>query len=123
MFSLIILLSGLLLSGNLTDLSTDSGLIGQWTNGDHTRVIEFVENASTYDGIIRKADDPALLGKKQITGLKQKHEKLFDKGTLHIFRKNKTAKCSARLIDENSLQLTVSIGLFSKSDVWTRVEP
>jgi uncharacterized protein (DUF2147 family) len=96
-------------------------LLGQWTNDDQNRVLEFVKNGSAYDAIIREADLPSHIGQKQITSLKHKKENYYKGGTLHILQKDRTAKCTAKLLSENQLELKVSMGLISKSAVWTRV--
>jgi uncharacterized protein (DUF2147 family) len=96
-------------------------ILGQWTNDEQDRVLEFVKNGSVYDAIIREADPSSFIGQKQITSLKHNKENDYKGGTLHIFQKGRTAKCSAKLLSENQLELKVSMGLISKSTVWTRV--
>ncbi|MCB0631662.1 MAG: DUF2147 domain-containing protein [Saprospiraceae bacterium] len=123
MHRLIILLTGLLLAGTLSGQTATKEISGQWVNEDQTRVIEFVRNGDAYDAIIRKADAPQLVDKKQISGLEETKDAVFSNGTLYIIQKGRTAKCSARLINDNKLKLTASIGLLSRSQTWTRLEP
>jgi uncharacterized protein (DUF2147 family) len=96
-------------------------ILGQWTNVDQNRVLEFVKNGSVYDAIINEADPPSFIGQKQITSLEHAEENDYRDGTLHIFQKDRTAKCLLKLLSENQLELKVSMGLISKSAVWTRV--
>ncbi|MBK8493212.1 MAG: DUF2147 domain-containing protein [Saprospirales bacterium] len=101
--------------------NTNDRILGQWTDEDHTRVLEFVRNGSFYDAIIREAEPSSLIGKKQITSLKYDTGNAYKDGLLHAFQKGKTANCSAKLLEDNKLQLKASKGLTSKSSVWTRV--
>ena len=101
--------------------NTNDRILGQWTDEDHTRVLEFVRNGSFYDAIIREADPSLLIGKKQITSLKYDTGNAYKDGLLHAFQKGKTVNCSAKLLEDNKLQLKASKGLTSKSSVWTRV--
>lgn len=100
--------------------TTDNSILGKWTNEDKTRVIEFVKNGNAYDAIVRSAEDKSLIGKKQISGLTQKDATSFVNGTVYIFKRNRTAKCSANL-NGKFLQLQASMGLMSKSQTWTRL--
>lgn len=122
MQKLMILFAGFLLAGNLAAQSANDQLIGLWTNEDQTHTIEFVQNGDTYEALIRKADEANLVGKKQITGLEKVGKDAFDKGTLYIIRKGRTAKCSVKMPDRDRLKLTASVGLFSKSQTFFRVE-
>lgn len=102
---------------------TQSGnpLVGRWINEDKSRVIEFFTNGDTYDALIREADDKSLIGRKQIAGLTTKDGKSFRNGTLFLIRKGKSAKCSARLTNGQTLEITGSVGLLSKSQTWTKL--
>ena len=100
---------------------TNEKILGKWTNADQSRIIEFVKNGNTYDAIIRKTDEASLIGKKQITGLKASGKNAFNKGTLHIFKKNKEADVSAGLLSDKKLELKASIGFMSKKEIWTKL--
>lgn len=117
---LFLFVSALLYSGINAQESIDK-ILGTWVNEDRTRIIEFVKNGSSYDAIIRKADDPKLVGKKQITGLKKSGNTSFKNGVVHLIKQGKTAKCSARLVNENRLELNASYGMMSKTQIWTRL--
>lgn len=101
--------------------NTNDRILGQWIDQDQTRVLEFVKNGSSYDAIIREAEPNSLIGKKQISSLKYDKGNAFKDGLLHVLQKGKTATCSAKLLDDNKLQLKASKGLASKLSVWTRV--
>lgn len=97
-------------------------ILGKWTNEDKTRVIEFVKSGSVYEAVIRKADDKSLIGKKQITGLKPgKKTTTFTGGTVHLFKKETTATCTATLSGSNKLILRATASGMSKSQTWTRI--
>ncbi len=114
-------LAGILLSLHLLTQSGSDPLTGKWTSDDKSRVIEFVKNGNAYDALIREADDKTLIGKKQIAGLTTRDGKSFKNGTLFLIKKGKTAKCSARVLDGRTLELTGSVGLLSKSETWTKL--
>lgn len=103
-----------------TYAQTNDKILGKWTNEERTRVIEFVKNGNTYEALIRSAEDPSLIGKKQITGLKNKGNEYYG-GTLHIFQKDKKLKCSASISSDNHLKLTASYGLISKTQTWKKL--
>lgn len=115
------ILAGFLLILHLLTQSGSDPLTGKWTSDDKSRVIEFVKNGNAYDALIREADDKTLVGKKQIAGLITKDGKSFKNGTLFLIKKGKTAKCSARMLDGHTLELTGSVGLLSKSETWIKL--
>lgn len=94
---------------------------GKWTNEDKSRVIEFVQNGNTYEAIIRYDEDKSLVGQKQISGLQISGENTFKNGTVHIIKKGKSAKCTAKILSNNKLELRASNGLISKSQIWTKL--
>lgn len=97
---------------------TGTGLSGKWINEDKTRVLEFSQHSGLYDAIIVKADDNALIGKKQITGLKK--EGAHYKGTLHVIRKSKSIDCTVFFTDSNTIKIRGFYGAVSKSQQWYR---
>ena len=121
MQKLIILFVGLLLCAGINAQENNDKILGTWINEDRTRIIEFVKNGSRYDAIIRKAEDPKLHGKKQISGLQKSGSDTFKNGTIHLIKQGKTAKCSARLIGEDRIQLNASYGMMSRTQIWTRL--
>lgn len=117
----ILFILGLLIIGmNAFAQSSPDKILGKWMSKDKTRVIEFVINGTTYDAIIRKAEDSKLIGKKQITGLIPSGEKSFKNGELHIIQKDATASCKVQLLSDDKLEIKASMGFISKSQVWTR---
>jgi pimeloyl-CoA synthetase len=96
----------------------DNDLSGKWINEDKTRVLEFTQNSGIYEAIIVKAEDNALIGKKQITGLKK--EGTNYKGTLHVIRKNKDMDCIVTIINNNTIEIKGSYGFISKAQKWYR---
>lgn len=121
MLQVIFLSLGMLFSTSAFEQSTNDRILGQWTDEDHTRILEFVNNGSYYDAIIRKAEPDSLIGKKQISGLRYDKGNAYKGGTLYAIQKGKTANCSAKLLSDDKLELKVSKGLASKSSVWTRI--
>lgn len=117
----IFLLLCMLFSMSAFAQNTNDRILGQWTNEDHTRMLEFVKQGSHYDAIIRKAEPDSLIGKKQISGLRFDKGDSYKGGTLYAIQKGKTANCSAKLLNNDKLELRVSKGLTSKSSVWTRI--
>lgn len=95
-------------------------ILGTWANEDKSRTLEFVKNKDSYDAIIRSAENASLVGKKQITGLKPAGENTFENGTLYLFKKKKTAPCSAKLLNSKTLELKATVGFFSQSQTWTK---
>ena len=102
--------------------SSNDKILGKWTNEDSSRIIEFVKNGATYEAIIRKAENQSVVGKKQITGLKPNGEKDYKDGVIHIIQKNETVACKAKLEGNNKLEIKASKGMFSKSQVWTKLQ-
>ena len=100
--------------------SLNDKISGKWVNDDQSRVIEFVRNGSVYDAIIIKAEDSTIIGKKQITGLVFTGKDTFQKGVLHIILKNMTVNCKVRIIGDSELEIIVSKGFISKSQIWKR---
>lgn len=96
-------------------------ILGKWTNEDKTRVLEFVKNGSTYEAVIRSAEDKSLVGKKQITGLKVNGSNTYKDGTVFLFKKNSSAKCSITFVDTNKITIKATKGLYSKSQAWFRL--
>lgn len=96
-------------------------ILGKWTNEDKTRVIEFVKNGTSYDAIIRKAENGSVIGKKQISGLKPSGENNYVNGTVYIIKKSRTASCSAQITKDDLLNIKASYGMMSKTQVWTRL--
>ncbi len=97
--------------------STGDQILGQWANEDQTGLIEFVKNGSTYESIIREAPDASVIGRKQITGLSYQGDNSYTGGAIYIFQKNKTTKCSIRLISETELELTVKAGFITQKRI------
>lgn len=96
-------------------------ILGKWTNEDKSRVLEFIKSGSGYEAVIIKAEDQSLIGKKQITSLRLSNEKgFYEDGVLHIFQKNKTAFCSVKILDSESIELKATIGMFSKKQKWSK---
>lgn len=114
-------LAGLLLSLHLLTQSGSDPLTGKWTSDDKSRVIEFVRNGKAYDALIREAADKTLIGQTQIAGLTTKDGKSFRNGTLFLIKKGKSAKCTARMLDGHTLEITGTVGLLSKSQTWTKL--
>lgn len=118
---IILIITCLTLNLSLFAQSDNNPILGKWTNEDKTRVIEFVENGTTYDAIIREAEDKSLLGKKQISGLKSTDGVNFLNGTLYIIKRGKSSKCSAKLLGSDQLQLKASYAGISKTQTWTKL--
>lgn len=97
-------------------------ILGKWTNEDKSRVIEFVKNGDAYDAIIRQADDESLAGKKQITSLQKDGSTTFKNGTVHVIKKSKTARCTAKLVNDDKLEITATFGMMSRKQTWSRVK-
>ncbi|PZU16438.1 MAG: hypothetical protein DI622_11555 [Chryseobacterium sp.] len=116
-FSLLFFLIGI----NMQAQNSPDKILGKWTNEDKTRVIEFVKNGTSYDAVIRKAEDESVIGKKQITGLKRQQEGSYTNATVHIIKKGKTASCSAQITKDDHLNIKASYGMMSKTQVWNRL--
>lgn len=116
-----LIIAGLLFGMNVHAQSANDKIVGKWTNEERTRIIEFVKNGNTYDGVVRKAEDERLVGKKQITGLRANGNSSFTNGVVHLFKKGKTATCSVTLSGETKLYLKANYGMMSKTQVWTRL--
>ncbi|PWG81507.1 DUF2147 domain-containing protein [Pararcticibacter amylolyticus] len=97
-------------------------ILGKWTNEDKSRVIEFVKNGDAYDAIIRQANDESLAGKKQITSLQKDGINTFKNGTVHVLKKSKTARCTAKLVNDDKLEITATFGMMSRKQTWSRVK-
>ncbi len=121
MQKLITVILGLVFSLAVSAQSTGDKINGKWTNESKTRIIEFVKNGAVYEAIIRKAEDPSVVGKKQITGLKFEGKGKYRDGIVHVYQRNTTASCSVKLIGDTKLQITAQMGLLSKSQNWTKV--
>ncbi|WP_449386972.1 DUF2147 domain-containing protein [Chryseobacterium lineare] len=111
----------ILLGMNMKAQTSEDKLLGKWTNEEKTRVVEFVKNGNYYDGIIRKAEDASLIGKKQISGLKPSGKGSYTNGTVYIIKKGKTASCSAQIVKDGLLSIKASYGMMSKTQAWTRL--
>ncbi len=85
MQSFILFIASTLLGISTFAPTNNDTILGQWTNEDNSRVLEFVKNGSEYEAIVRKAELPAYIGKKQITSLKYDKKNAYVDGTLHIF--------------------------------------
>jgi len=97
-------------------------ILGQWTNRDSSRIIEFVKSGSGFDAIIRKSEDPSQTGKNQISSLKYSSAGIYSKGTLHIYKKGKETSVTVKMIDDKKIEIIASIGFGSKSETWTRLK-
>ncbi len=115
-----LMFSAILGMGTINSNDSDK-ILGQWTDEDQTRILEFVKNGDVYEAIIIEADPASYIGKKQITSLKFHKKNVYKDGTLHILKKDRTATCSAKLISDTEMKLKVSIGMMSKSAVWTKL--
>lgn len=109
------------LSAGAQQTGNTETIIGKWTNEDKSRIIEFVRNGATYEALIRESDDKSLIGKKQITELKFENGR-YRNGKIHLIKKNKTASCTARLLDDSTLELSAKLGLMSKTQKWSRIK-
>lgn len=106
---------------NVKAQTSQDKLIGKWTNEEKTRVIEFIKKGTSYDAIIRKAEDGSVIGKKQISGLKPAGNGNYTNGTVYIIKKGKTASCSAQITKDDLLNIKASYGMMSKTQVWTKL--
>lgn len=95
-------------------------ILGKWMNEDKSRVLEFLKTGSVYNAIVRKAEDESLIGRQQITGLKADGD-AYEGGTINLFKRKKTAKCTIRFINNDLLEIQGSYGVISKSQRWLRV--
>lgn len=100
--------------------SAEENILGQWTVKEKGHVIEFVKQGDTYEAVIKKTDEAAYIGKKQITELKYHKKNQFKGGTFYAHRKGKELPCSVKLLEDNQLELTIDLGITSRSQVWTR---
>jgi hypothetical protein len=98
-------------------------LLGKWTTTwkGQRQDLEFVKNGSSYEGIVRYAEDASLIGKKQVTGLKPAGKTSFSGGSFYVFKKGANSDCSIKLIDDRTLEMVVSYGLLSQKQRWTRL--
>lgn len=94
-------------------------ILGKWTNDDKTRIIEFVKEGSSYHAIIRKAPDPDLLGKNQLTQLVFRQDTY--NGRLWLPKKGKSYPCSLQINTHGSLEITAKAGFMSKTQAWTKL--
>ena len=122
MKQLLFLMLGALMSLNTFAQDANDQILGQWTDKDNSRIIEFVKNEQGYDAIIKEVEDASLVGKTQISALEYDKNNAYKNGTLHIYKKNRTAKCSAKLVSATELELSVKVGFRSKTAVWTKIE-
>jgi len=105
---------------NAFALNANHEILGMWRNEEGSRIIEFVQNGAVFDAIIRKAENPSLVGKRQISGLKLTGKDQYDEGMLHLFKRDKTAKCSIKMVGADKIEIKASIGLMSKSQIWVK---
>ncbi|MDE1192564.1 MAG: DUF2147 domain-containing protein [Arachidicoccus sp.] len=117
LFAAMILISTVSFAQSQNDI-----IIGKWKDDAGDRTIEFVKTDAGYNAIIRTAEDASLVGKIQISHLQKKDATHYINGTLYIITKNKTAKCSVEADSNNELVITGKMGMFSKSQKWTRVD-
>lgn len=94
-------------------------VLGKWTNEDKSRVVEFVKAGSGYEAVIRAAPDPALVGKKQLTGLVFGNGKYA--GIVWLPKRGKSYPCVLKMKTDTTLELTANAGFTSKSQVWTKL--
>ena len=97
-------------------------ILGSWKYETQNRVLEFVQNGSTYDAIIREANEPEYIGQKQISSLKFHKNNRYNGGSLHILKRGNTADCSAKLLSDTELELTVKFGFMSRTQILTKVQ-
>lgn len=121
MKKLLLMQVALLMGVSLLGQTAHDSLLGQWTNEDKTRVIQFVKSGDLYEGIIVKATDTSLTGKKQITGLRAAPDGSFVNGTIHVYQRNTTVSCTARLTSTGKLEFKARKGFVSKTQVWTKL--
>ncbi|TWV06820.1 DUF2147 domain-containing protein [Bacteroidaceae bacterium HV4-6-C5C] len=105
---------------NAFALNANHEILGMWRNEEGSRIIEFVQNGAVFDAIIRKAENPSLVGKRQISGLKLTGKDQYDEGMLHLFKRDKTAKCSIKMVGADKIEIKASIGLMAKSQIWVK---
>ncbi|GAA3912228.1 DUF2147 domain-containing protein [Chitinophaga oryziterrae] len=94
---------------------------GEWTNDQHDKKILFHKtNDGTYEGeIIWTKGTKAKPGDTIIKGLKFRDNKYTD-GQLFLPARGEWVKCSAVLKNENTLEITGSKSMFSKTVTWTK---
>lgn len=105
---------------NAFALNANHEILGMWRNEEGSRIIEFVQNGAVFDAIIRKAENPSLVGKRQISGLKLTGKDQYDEGMLHLFKRDKTVKCSIKMVGADKIEIKASIGLMAKSQIWVK---
>lgn len=98
-----------------------AAILGQWINEENDRTIEFIKKDNLYSALIIKADDKNLIGKEQIVNLKW-NGKSYSGGKLILIKKEKTFDCTAKIKDNNTIEITGRSGFMSKSQIWKRVK-
>jgi uncharacterized protein (DUF2147 family) len=121
MQKMIFLFVAVFLSMNAFTQSSNDKILGKWVNKEKTKTIEFVKTGNEYEAIIRSAEDKKLIGKKQITGLQKDGANSFKNGTIHLYKRNTTAQCSAKLVSSSELSITGKVGLMSKTESWIKL--
>lgn len=96
-------------------------ILGKWINDDKDRTIEFSKKGSEYVAVVVAADDKALIGKEQISGLKW-DGKTFKEGKLHVIKKDKTYPCTIMVKNNNTIEISGKVGFISKSQTWNKLK-
>lgn len=115
---MIIIFIGGLLTVAKAQTNVDA-ILGQWTNEDKSRVIEFIKNGSSYNAVIKKAPDNSIVGKDQLTGLVYKNGSYS--GKVNVLKKGKSYPCTVSVKNDGTLQITARAGFISKSQTWIKV--
>lgn len=120
---------------------TSDKLLGNWINETGAAKFEFFKTGSTYQAKIIWMKEPAdaeghlktdknnpdsnmrnrpIVGLIIIKGLQLKKEQYVD-GTIYSPEKGVIAKCSLKLQDDHTLDLTVSKSFFTYHKTWKRL--
>lgn len=122
MFRSIFIAASMLLTIGVMAQTSQEGILGVWTNEDKNRTIEFIEDNGRYSAVVLSADKPEAVGQQPIKNLKPIGNNRYEGGTVYIHEKDRTAACTAKVIGEDKLKLTVDLGMIKRSKTWTRVD-
>ncbi|MEM9929166.1 MAG: DUF2147 domain-containing protein [Bacteroidota bacterium] len=97
-------------------------ILGTWTTPDKSQILEFIHEGDAYVAVVRQAAQPEAVGKKPIWGLEFQGKGSYQNGKIYVQKRDMTAKCSAKLLSDQELRLTIKVGAMSKKVKWTRVD-
>lgn len=116
-------------------------IIGEWYTDARESIIKIYKKQNKYYGKIIRLKEPngpdgkpkldkrnsdkklrnrKIVGLNILTGMVHKKDNIWANGKTYTPRRGKSFDCRLELVNPNKLEITVLVGMFSKTKVWIR---